>query len=275
MKNILVPVDFSETSEYALQVAAIIAKEQSADITVLHMLGLSEAVLTKDEIQEYEEAKYYLNRAEKRFKAFLDKPAFKGIKIHKILQNYKIFSELNQVARERNIDLIVMGSHGTSGFPAFFVGSNTEKVVRTSDIPVLVIKKPDPNFKINKILFACNFESSAVLAYRNLKEFAGKFSAALIPVYINLPHDGFLSTAETEERISDFMYKAGDKDQNVVIYNDYSVEKGLFNYAQKEEFDLLAIPTHGRKGLSHFFLGSIGEDVLNHASMPVLTLKIN
>tara|TARA_R110002050_G_scaffold286468_3_gene437004 strand:+ start:87126 stop:87947 length:822 start_codon:yes stop_codon:yes gene_type:complete len=273
MKNILVPIDFSETSSYALQAAATIAKQQDASITVIHMLGLSEAVLDKDEIQEYEEAKYYMALAKKRFKAFLDKPYLKHIKIEKIVQNYKIFSELNSIAREQHADLIVMGSHGTSGFNELFLGSNTEKVVRTSDIPVLIIKSPDSNFKIKKILFACSFDDDSALAFKNVKAFAEKFSAKIKLVYINTPHD-FLSMNEIQERISKFMYKAMEPKQIVAIYNDYSEEHGLLNYSKKEKFDILALATHGRKGLSHFFMGSIGEDLANHADLPVLTVKL-
>ena len=274
MKNILVPVDFSEPSAYALEVAAKIAKLQDADITVLHMLGLSEAVLTKDEIQEYQEAQYYMGLARKRFKIFLDLPYLKGIKVHQLVQNYKIFSELNNVARELNIDLIVMGSHGTSGFRQFFVGSNTEKVVRTSEVPVLVIKNQDSNFTIKKILFAGSFAEDSVLAYKNAKAFAEKFSAKLSLLYINTPYANFLSTSEMEERISNFMSKAGGSHEKVTIYNDFSVEEGIFNYAKSGDFNILSMATHGRKGLSHFFIGSVGEDCANHANFPVLTFKL-
>ena len=79
---------------------------------------------------------------------------------------------------------------------------------------------------------------------------------------------------EIQERISKFMYKAMEPKQIVAIYNDYSVEHGLLNYSKKEKFDILAIATHGRKGLSHFFMGSIGEDLANHADLPVLTVKL-
>ena len=274
MKNILVPVDFSETSAYALEVAAKIAKQQDADITVLHMLGLSEAVLTKDEIQEYQEAKYYMGLARKRFKTFLDRPYLKGIKVHELVQNYKIFSELNNIARELNIDLIVMGSHGTSGIGQFFIGSNTEKVVRTSEVPVLVIKNQNPSFTIKKILFACSFADDSVLAYKNAKAFAEKFSAKLSLVYINTPYADFLCTSEIEDRISKFISKAGVSNKKVTIYNDFSIEEGLFNYAKNGDFDIISIATHGRKGLSHFLIGSVGEDVANHAALPVLTFKL-
>ncbi|MCP4975162.1 MAG: universal stress protein, partial [Maribacter sp.] len=60
----------------------------------------------------------------------------------------------------------------------------------------------------------------------------------------------------------------------VEIHNDYSIEKGILNYGEKINADIIGIPTHGRKGLSHFFMGSIGEDIANHSNVPVVTFKI-
>jgi nucleotide-binding universal stress UspA family protein len=274
MKHILVPVDFSEYSEYALEAAASIAKQQNADITVIHMMGISEAIIAEEDLLEFEEAKYYMGLAKKRFKSFLDKPYLKGIGIHIIVQNYKVFSELNNVAKEQNIDLIVMGSHGSTGFNEIFIGSNTEKVVRTSQVPVLVIKQQNPNFKIQNILFASSFTDDMVMAYNRVKLMAKQFSAKLKLVYINTPYEDFLSTSEARERMAKFMSKAGDTQSTVEIYNDRSVKNGIVNFSKTEEFDLLALPTHGRKGLAHFLLGSIGEDIANHSKLPVMTFKI-
>ena len=277
MKYILVPVDFSETSEHALEVAAKIAKQQKAEIVVLHMLGLSEAVLTKDETQEFEEARYYMELAKERFKPFLKKPYLKHLEVKVIVQNYKIFKELNQVAKEQHIDLIVMGSHGTSGLSEFFAGSNTEKVVRTSEVPVLVVKRPNPNFKVKNILFACDFKDDSILAFKKVKGFAAEFSAKLHLIYINTPYDRFVKTEEIEQRVSTFFLKAGEKEIPVVVYDDYSIEEGLLNYSVKGSFDIIAIPTRGRNPISHFLMGSrsVGEDLANHANVPVLTFKID
>jgi len=273
MKKILVPIDFSECSEHAMEMAAVIANAIKARITVLHMMGLSEAVLAKDEAQEYMEAQFYMDLAKKRFETFLDRPYLRGIKVDKIVQNYKIFSEVNDIAKNHEIDLVVMGSHGLRGIKDFFVGSNTEKVVRTSKVPVLVIKERITDFKIQKIAMAWHYKDEKVSSYRKAKAFADVFGAELDLVYVNLPGSEFLSTKEIEERTSTFMQDTGIN-KEIIIYDDYSVEKGLTNYADKVQADIIAIPTHGRKGLAHFFLGSMGEDLANHAHLPVLTFKI-
>ena len=57
-------------------------------------------------------------------------------------------------------------------------------------------------------------------------------------------------------------------------YADFSIEEGINNYSHLSSADIIAIPTHGRKGLSHLLHGSISEDVANHSIKPVLTVKI-
>ena len=153
MKKILVPVDFSKCSEHALRVASDLAKKHNAEIIALHMMGLSGGVLTNMQTQQMLEGIYYVKLAQKRFKEFLDKDYLKGVRVTDSVYNYKDFSEINTVADENNVDIIIMGSHGSSGLTEVFVGSNTEKVVRHSEIPVLVVKNRHEVFEVNKGVF--------------------------------------------------------------------------------------------------------------------------
>lgn len=278
MKKILVPVDFSEHSEHALEVAAQLAKTMEAEIIVVHMLGLSDAILTKDESQEFLEAKFYMELARKRFSEFLDKPYLKGIKLSETVQNYKIFSEIGEVAKERGVDLIVMGSHGTSGLSEIFVGSNTEKVVRTAETPVLVIKEKIQAFSMEKVVFAFDFRIESIAAYHRALAFFSPFKAAITLVHVNLPGINFLSSTEIDKDIRAFLRTAhhGDLPAHITVEKvcDYSVEDGVYHFAKDIKADVIVIPTHGRSGLSHFFKGSIGEDIANHVQMPVMTFKI-
>ncbi len=278
MNKILVPVDFSEHSEYALEVAATLAKKYKAKIVVLHMLGLSEAVFTKDDSQEFMEAQFYMKLSKKRFSEFLDKPYLKGIEVSETIQNYKIFSEINDVAKEQNIDLIVMGSHGTGGLGEIFVGSNTEKVVRTSEVPVLVIKKKTSDFKIENVVLGFDFRIENKNAYQKAIQLFNGLHAKVHLVQVNLPGINFMSTTEIQEETDKFLRVAhhGDLPRSIEIHeiSDYSVERGVYNHANKIGADLIAVLTHGRSGLAHFFKGSIGEDLANHAKLPVMTFKI-
>ncbi|MEE9364135.1 MAG: universal stress protein [Cellulophaga sp.] len=273
MKKIIVPVDFSEHSEFALKVAASLAKKHGSEIFALHMLELSDAIISSTEGIHQQQAVFFLKLAEKRFTEFLDKPYLKDIKVTPIVKHFKVFSEVNEVAKKHKANLVVIGSHGTDGLHEIFVGSNAEKVVRHSDIPVLVIKSEIEDFKIEHFVFACDFKEENISAFKKAMDFAKKLSAELHLVYINTPGDAFISTRDIYKRISTFLLKSGEGKQ-VEIYNDYSIEKGILNYSEKINADIIAIPTHGHRGLLHFFHGSIGEDIANHSKLPVVTFKI-
>jgi len=214
-----------------------------------------------------------MKAAEKRLREFLDKDYLKEIKITPVIKHYKVFSEVNEISEKHNADLIVMGSHGTDGLQEIFIGSNAERVVRNSNVPVIVVKKRRPEFKIDTFVFACDFKEENVDAFLKAKEFANKLNATFKAVYINTPGDHFLSHGDMNEQISKFLEKA-KTGMEVAKYSDYSVERGVLNYCDTIQADLVGIPTHGRKGISHFFMGSIGEDITNHSPIPVITFKI-
>ena len=210
MKKILVPIDFSECSEYALKVAANFAKKYDSEIIALHMLGRSDAVLTNSQTKEMLEGIFYVKLAEKRFKDFLDKDYLEGLNITDSVYNYKNFNELNAVALEKKADLIIMGSHGASGLSEVFVGSNTEKVVRNSDIPVLVVKNEVTNYKIENAVFACDFTNENLNAFKNaMKLFNSLKNIKVKLLYVNLPGQNYRSTKEMESRVNDFLLEAG------------------------------------------------------------------
>lgn len=279
MKKIIVPIDFSVHSENALKAAALIAKKINASLVVVHMIGIAESSLTKSNADINKQTVFLLKLSEKRFAEFLDKDYLKGISILPVVKKYTVFTELNTVAKEYEAEIIVMGSHGTSGFNEMFVGSNTEKVVRSSEVPVLVIKNPISEISWTKGVFACDFSPENISAYKKAKSFFQLIEAEMQLLYVNLPSQLFKSTEEMEDKVYKFLTDAGETNildaiNKVTYYNDYSVESGIFKYSQTINADIISLPTHGRQGLAHIFNGSIGEDIANHSDLPVLTVKI-
>ncbi len=277
MKKIIVPVDFSLYSENALRTAALIAKKQESELIVVHMLELSNAVLSQSESYSQEQFIFYLKLAEKKFKDFLDKPYLDEISVTTVVKHYKIFTELKEIANEYEADLIVMGSHGVSGLKELFVGSNTEKVVRSSDVPVLVVKGLPILEDFKNAVFACDFSKEDIIPYQKAKALLKVLNCNLELLYINTPNDSFKSTQEQKELFSGFLEGAeGDTDllSKINSVSDYSVEKGILEFTKTNKTDLIIMATHGKRGLAHFVDGSISEDVANHATLPVLTIKI-
>jgi len=277
MKKIIVPVDFSEHSEYALKTAAKLAKKHDAEVLALHMLEMStEALSVSDELLG-QKAVFFMKLAEKKFNDFLDKDYLEGVKITPIIKHLKVFSEVNDVAKQHDADIIVMGSHGANGFEEMFVGSNTERVVRSSEIPVLVVKSNVTNINFDVIALACDFSEESIDSYHHTMEMFQDIVSKIYLVHVNLPNEKFSSTAQLEKMAVNFFTKA-DKHlrslENVRYVSDYTVDDGIVNFSNKNNVDLIVMPTHGRKGLARFFKGSVGEEVVNHSPIPVLTLKI-
>jgi len=277
MKKIIVPVDFSKHSEYALKTAVSLAKKNGAELLILHMLELQETVLSESVVAQQEKAVFLLKLAEKRFKQFLNKEYLKEVKVTPVIKHFKVFSEINEIAKEENADLIVMGSHGVSGAKEFFIGSNTEKVIRFANLPVLVIKNELNDTTFKEILFACDFSKETIASYKKAIKTLESLGENIRLVYVNTPTENFKSSTEMEKIVADFLQEAEGnlnrlKDVNYVC--EYSIEKGILNFANIIGADLIATITHGRKGLTHFFKGSIAEDVANHATLPVITFKI-
>jgi len=274
MKKILVPTDFSKGSEDALKVAAQLAKRYDSELHVMHMIELPfDMVDPMHETSELPEAVFFMKMAHKRFETFLDKDYLEGVDVREGIQNNAAFEGIIDSAHEKDIDLIVMGSRGASGLKEMVIGSNTEKVVRTSDVPVLVIKREDQGFRMNDIVFACEFTEEYKKSFLNALEFAKTAGAKLHLLMVNTP-SRFMTTTDAEKRMNGFLNGVNIGDYTLNIYNDVSIEKGILNFGNSINADVIAMSTHGRKGLSHFFNGSISEDLVNHAKRPVVTFKI-
>ncbi|GLB50988.1 universal stress protein UspA [Neptunitalea chrysea] len=272
MKKILVPTDFSEQAEHALQTAASIAKKHNAELYILHLLDLPVHLLSTDK-NELPEAIFFLKLAHQKFNTFLDKPYLEGLTIHELVEEDEITTGINRVAEENNIDIIVIGSSGASGISEIFVGSNTEKVVRHANIPVMVIKKPILEINFKHMVYASSFLHNYHESFKKAVEMSKQFGYTLHLLYVNTPNN-FKTTHAIKDRINEFLNIAEVTDYTVNIYNDETIEEGILNFANSINADLLSVSTHGRRGLAHFFNGSLSEDLVNHAIRPVITLKI-
>ena len=85
--------------------------------------------------------------------------------------------------------------------------------------------------------------------------------------------DKFETTAQTEKQIELFRSKSNLRNYSTGIYYAASKDAGIRAAAEISRADVIAMGTHGRNGLAHLFRGSIAEDVVSHASLPVLTIN--
>lgn len=277
MKNILVPIDFSNHSEKALKTAASIAKKLDAKITVAHMLELSESLFNSSTSENNEQMLFMLALANKRLKEFIKKDYLEGLKVTAVIKRNKVFKELNNLSKEEGADLIVMGSKGHNLNEGVFTGSNTQKVIRFSEIPVLTIKNEVTIDDVNSVVLFTNFSKETRSTFEKAIHFFKNLDIKTSTIYINLPGANFKSTAEIKEKAENFYDKLttlSDTEKAYEIISDYTVEEGVLSFASEKDKNAIAVITHGRVGLNNFIKGSISEDIANHAKRPVFTFKI-
>jgi nucleotide-binding universal stress UspA family protein len=278
IKKILVPTDFSEQAENALRVAADLAKKHNSEIYLLHMLELPMQLVdgaSGGSKSDLPEALFFMKLAHQKFENMMNASFLEGITVHETAEFDGAFEGIMNYAKKYEIDLVVMGSHGTSGLQGLFIGSNTEKVVRHSEIPVLVIKKKHEDFEVNKFVYALDFKAENHNAFKQAIAFAKANNEPLHALYVNTPGD-FRTTQEVEDTMQRFMEEENEPldDYTLNIYNDVSIESGILHFAETVNAGLIGIGTHGRKGLSHFLNSSLSGDLVNHAQRPVITFKI-
>ncbi|PVW17284.1 universal stress protein [Marixanthomonas spongiae] len=273
MNRILVPTDFSAQAENALKVAVQLAEKHNSEIYLFHTVELPSHLATTGETSALPESIYFIKLTEKRFSDLMERPYLDDVAISQTIGHGEIYEDILNTVTDNNIDLIVMGSHGASGFKEMFIGSNTEKVVRTSKIPVLVIKNEHENFEVTDFVFATDFSEECRTPFSKAQQFAKNLGAKIHLLYVNTP-SGFKTSTEAYKMMNDFIKGMGVENYTLNIYNETAVEKGILNFTKENNYQLIGMGTHGRKGLAHFFNGSISEDLVNHAKMPVITFKI-
>lgn len=274
MKKILVPTDFSLEAENALKVASQIARRHGSEIYLLHMLEIPlQEIDTVNSQADVPEVMFFMRMAHQKFADILNSEHLKGLTVHEIVKPDGSFNGISEICKEHDITMITMGSHGASGIKEMFVGSNAEKAVRNSEVPVLVIKNDHEDFSIDDIVFASDFKNDNKETYRQATEFATAFGAQLHLLMVNTASN-FTTTKNANDRINEFIEDYSFKNFTITVYNDESVEKGVLNFSRQIDADLIGISTHGRQGIAHFFNGSISEDLVNHANRPVITFKI-
>ncbi|ARV06638.1 universal stress protein [Polaribacter sp. SA4-10] len=275
MNKILVPIDFSKTSEYAAKMAARIAEKSESKIYLLHMIELPNGVVGMGTASRFSipESMLYLRKIKARVLEFKEQFFSENIDIQYAIILQNPFEGIQKYAAKIEANLIVMGSKGQSEFEEIMIGSNTEKVVRTSTIPVIVVKRDDKKFKLKNLVFASNFKKENKDVFNKVIDFANQFNSKIHLLKVNTPSN-FESTHDAQEKVKNFIKDYNLPKHTINIYNDTSVEKGILNFSRDINSDLIALCTHGRSGLSHLFTGSVTKSLSKNALKPMLTIKV-
>lgn len=278
MKTILVPTDFSEQAEYAIEVAYNMAKKHSAQLLFLHVVEdttVSSVHYTADmELPNIEDRLFVVRMIEKAkqdLAALEEKYTDTSIASHIRIGNP--YHNIKDFVNDENVDLIVMGTKGSSGLEEFLIGSNAEKVVRHAKCPVLTINQKIENFDFKNIVYATGTEDDNKYCLLTLKEIQKVYGSKIHLVRINTPNN-FVPDRQSMAELKKYAENCGLENYDIQVYNDVTEEEGIIYFADSIDADMIAMSTHGRTGLAHLLTGSIAEDVVNHSKRPVLTYVI-
>jgi nucleotide-binding universal stress UspA family protein len=264
IKTILVPYDFSECANDALQVASKIARLSGACIDVVHLYEQMTDFHTENQrIREEIEAK--LDRVP-------DLPFVQGVELRKFMLRQMSLSDMFKNERLAAVDLIVMGTHGATGLKGL-VGSNTQRIVRQAPMPVLSIKHHIEDLELRDVVFASNFSPQDVEKFDAFRPLLDLFDPKIHLLKVNTPKT-FERSEDSSRAIDAFLQRHTLNRFTATVYNDLSIEDGILNFTRSIDADLIAMATHGRTGFFHVVNGSLTEDIVNHTAFPVLSVKL-
>ena len=276
IKNILIPTDFSETANVAVEHGVIMAKLFQAKIYLFHsiepniyMLASPMSMLGATDVSDrIYPMKQILDIGAK---SMINKY---GIDVETVISGGRPALGIAQAVKDKEIDLIMMGTHGANGAQEFFIGSNTHKVVNLSPCPVLTIPLyskitgfkeivlPIDNTlhsrqKVNHVIaIALRYGSTVhILGLPNGldKEDLNKFDIKLNSIIHLLQKNNINYTSEKADG------------------NNLAVE--TLKYAEKHKSDLIAIMTEHESAMTGMFLGIFAKQIVNHSKIPVLSIR--
>ncbi|MDA8138247.1 MAG: universal stress protein [Desulfobacteraceae bacterium] len=282
-KQILCPIDMSPLSDLALKYAHVGAQVFGARLTVLNAMLFEYPRYLSKELTD--QVLRELNRAKADARDQLAGHVAKvlGHGARKAEIDYRTVDidaaqAILQAVEEIRADLVVMGTHGYSGFKHWMLGSVTEKVLHLSKAPVFTIRqkiddfidpdKPDARPAIKQILCPCNFSPAAAAALQTAVALAQRMNARLAVM-----HSEESPSADGPQRLREWIKKSGvDNTAIHTILRQGDAADQTIVAARELGSDLIVIGSCHRPFGEGTVVGRTSERVARHATVPVLTV---
>ena len=292
INKILWASDGSMESDMALKYVELLASKYGSEIVGLSVVQpvdierLKVPVDIKKElfsIQALLEKKEY-NRINKALKQL----ELKATKLDVCIETGIPHKEILRVAKEEKVDLIAMGKRGLGLKDRILLGSNTNKVLRMANAPVLAVRhKKGDKIDIKKILVPTDLSGHTLTSLDFAIDLANRFNSTIYLLHIlELHHSYEISTSKIIEELRLLALKElrsylekipKEKIKGINIKEMVTLYLrawfGIINFAEENGIDLIIMTTHGRKGLARFMLGSTAEKVISESPCPVLAIK--
>jgi nucleotide-binding universal stress UspA family protein len=299
LDNILIPTDFSACADHALNHALEVADRFGARLHILHVVneldpdwyGITEAqeraVKLRDQIKT--EARERLE--DMRPEEGRDLEATVSLQL-----SFDVADTINEYVDERNVDLVVMGTHGRQGLDRLKLGNVADKIIRHAPCPVMTVREEVPwmgdedDLLFDDVLAPIDFSEHSYEALRVSKFFASRYQARLhllfvaekrtVPTFSDtgLPGVGVVEMdPEIVENAEEALQQLDENIDGPEVKSAYHVREGtvstnIIDFAETQGISLIVMSTRGLTGISRFLLGSNSERIVRVAPCPVLTI---
>jgi len=284
MKKILVPTDFSAPAGHATELALRLALKHGASIHLVHSVDVPEtwkegrftsaklALKPPREQQAlYPETRAKVGAARQALEKITMDMSKKKVTVTYEVASNAAWKDITKLAKD--MDLIVMGTHGAGALREALIGSNTQRVVRLATRPVLTLHHAAPARFANVALLVDPTE-------RDMEKHLHRLIAPLQGprtrfhlVHVNTP--GRFQDTGTSLELLGALAKRMEPTVTLNVCDHFSVAEGAIDFARRGGMDAIALITHGRTGLRGVLNTSVAETVVNHSAVPVLTLRID
>lgn len=276
IKKVLIPYDFSETAEIAVEHAVFMAKLHKAEIVLVHVIesfSFTSAISSAfGKSQSEFETKLETSTKEKLEKLTQKLHHDSGMKVVFRIEKGKIYKKIVQVAEELEIDIIVMGTHGISGFQDFLVGSNTYRVVMSAPCPVISVQTHSKKIGFKDIVLPIDNSNSSRQKVKHCVEIAKHYNSI-----VHVAGMMTMSDVDVQRRFEIKIHQVQtflDEHEiahTVKIFKTENSPTTTLNYSNQMNADLLIIMTD-QEG-SGIFMGNFAQQLINQSKIPLMSIR--
>lgn len=276
IKKILIPIDFSETSMLAIEHAGFTAQLFKAELVLLHVVEKhwEQFSIVAPELRVSPPSDL-MNAIEKKLgEVAITIRSKYGVKSTTVLSTGNIFNEILSISKEQSVDLVVMGTHGTSGFVEFFIGSNTFKMVTQSDCPIISVQVHSEKLGFKEILLPIDDSAHSRQKVNHAIVLAKHFASKI--------HILGLADSDDEPERKKFEIKLDQIEEYIkkcdLPYSRKTVDgknqaKTSYDYAKSINADLIVIMTDQDENITGRLMGTYAQQIINHSKIPVMTIQ--
>ncbi|MDC3129878.1 universal stress protein [Bacteroidota bacterium] len=274
--KILVPVGFSEQSLAALKQACLIAKIKKSEVIILSVIEEQSKISGLLIDNPFEEIR---NKVKDKLDEISEMHSSKfSVKVDSLVASGKIYEQIVEVSSMTNANLIVMGTNGSpKGVIKKFIGSNAERVVRLSNIPVITIKENTSAENFDNIILPLDLGKETKEKVTFAIEYARYWNSTIRIVSVFLKHNTNEKNIliKNLNQVSNFISNAGVKCTSELIEGEKKQSLGDFviNYEKKFDSDLIIIMTKKEELALSNNLSVTARYIIHNSKIPVMSIK--